>query len=104
LFVYPSLYEGFGLPPLEALQCGLPVIAANSSSLPEVVGDAAILVDPHSSVALEAAMSLVLGSPQLQADLRRRALNRATKFSWEHTATLTAKIYERVLAEAGSAS
>jgi glycosyltransferase involved in cell wall biosynthesis len=94
LFVYPSPYEGFGLP----------VIAANSSSLPEVVGDAEILVDPRSSVALEEAMSLVLGSPQRQANLRRRALDRATKFSWEHTATLTAEIYERVLAEAGSAS
>lgn len=99
LFVYPSLYEGFGLPPLEALQCGLPVIAANCSSLPEVVGDAGILVDPRSSDALAEAITQVLSRPELQAELRQRALRRARQFSWERTAALTAEIYHQMLAE-----
>jgi glycosyltransferase involved in cell wall biosynthesis len=99
LFVYPSLHEGFGLPPLEALQCGLPVIAGRTSSLPEVVGDAGILVDPCSSDAIGEAMACLLASPERRADLCRRGLDRARLFSWERTAELTIAVYERVLAE-----
>ncbi len=83
-FVYPSLYEGFGLPPLEAMQCGLPVITSNVSSLPEVVGDAALTVSPTDADALCQALLRVVESPALRADLSRRALARAELFSW-HT-------------------
>ena len=83
-FVYPSLYEGFGLPPLEAMQCGLPVIISNVSSLPEVVGDAALTVSPIDADALCQALIRVVQSPALRADLSGRALARAALFSW-HT-------------------
>ncbi len=82
VFVYPSLYEGFGLPPLEAMACGIPVISSNSSSLPEVVGDAGLLFEPTDTAALVAALKRVLSDPQLRADLQNRALARAQKFSW----------------------
>ena len=83
-FVYPSLYEGFGLPPLEAMQCGLPVVTSNTSSLPEVVGDAALTVSPTDADALCQALIRVVQSPALRADLSHRALVRAASFSW-HT-------------------
>ena len=83
-FVYPSLYEGFGLPPLEAMQCGLAVITSDVSSLPEVVGDAALTVSPTDADALCQALIRVVQSPALRADLRSRALVRAASFSW-HT-------------------
>lgn len=93
LFVYPSLYEGFGLPPLEAMACGTPVITSDVSSLPEVVGDAALTVPPTDETALAAAMHRVLGHPALRADLRSRGLERARRFSWERTAALTLAAY-----------
>lgn len=82
-FVYPSLYEGFGLPPLEAMQCGLPVITSNQSSLPEVVGNAALLVSPTDSDALCQALSTLINSSSVRAELAQRALDQANLFSWE---------------------
>ena len=88
MFVYPSLYEGFGLPPLEAMQCGTPVITSNVSSIPEVVGDAAITVDPESVDALAEAMERLARDAELRAALRTRGLARAAEFSWAKTADL----------------
>lgn len=84
--VYPSLYEGFGLPPLEAMACGTPVITSNCSSLPEVVGDAALLVDPRSVRELEDALYRMLTDADLSENLRKRGLERAKRFSWEDSA------------------
>ncbi len=85
-FVFPSLYEGFGLPPLEAMACGTPVIASNVSSLPEVVGDAALLVGPHDVDGLSKAMLRVMTEEGLSEEMRRKGLERAKEFSWEATA------------------
>ncbi len=87
--LYPSLYEGFGFPPLESMQCGTPVITSNTTSLPEVVGDAALLVDPHDIAALAAALLRISTDPALRADLRTRGLQRAQHFDWQHTAAAT---------------
>jgi len=94
LFVFPSLYEGFGLTPLEAMSCGTPVVCSNRTSLPEVVGDAALCIDPDNVGEMVDAMYRVLTDSTLSADLRRRSLKRATQFSWEKTATETLKVYE----------
>ncbi len=97
VFVYPSLYEGFGLPPLEAMQCGCCVIAGHTSSLPEVVGDSGILVDPRSHHELQEAMAAMLGSPSKREVARSSGIKQAEKFSWQNTAQLTASVYERVI-------
>lgn len=97
LFVFPSLYEGFGLPVLEAMACGTPVITSNTSSLPEVAGDAALLVDPYNVEEIAAAMRHVLEDSALANDLRERGLEHAKKFSWEKTARQTISVYEKVL-------
>lgn len=97
LFVYPSRFEGFGLPVLEAMACGTPVITTTSSSLPEVAGDAALLVDPDDTDALAAALSRLLDDPQLQATLRVAGLSQALRFSWARTATETAQVYRDIL-------
>jgi glycosyltransferase involved in cell wall biosynthesis len=86
LFVYPSLYEGFGIPPLEAMASGVPVIASNNSSLPEVVGDAGILVDPSEPSELSDAMSRVLRDSGLRKRMARQGRQRAKSFTWERTA------------------
>jgi glycosyltransferase involved in cell wall biosynthesis len=99
--VYPSLYEGFGLPPLEAMACGAPVISSNSSSLPEAVGDAALLVNPTDTAALHAAMQRVLSDPDLRADLSRRALAQARKFSWKKAAEALERVYASLLEKKG---
>jgi glycosyltransferase involved in cell wall biosynthesis len=90
--VYPSLYEGFGLPPLEAMACGTPVITSNTTSLPEVVGDAALLVNPYLEVSLLQAMQQVTEWPQLRAELSARGLERSKLFSWERTAAETEQL------------
>jgi glycosyltransferase involved in cell wall biosynthesis len=96
LFVFPSLYEGFGLPALEALACGTPVVASNVSALPEVVGDAALQVSPLDVEALADAMERLLRDDRLRSDLRERGLERAAQFSWEKAARQTAEVYHRV--------
>jgi len=97
LFVFPSLYEGFGLPPLEAMACGTPVVCSNTSSLPEVVGDAAITVDPYDVEALADAMHRVLSDAALREELRAKGLARAKMFTWEKAARETLAVYEKVL-------
>jgi glycosyltransferase involved in cell wall biosynthesis len=92
-FVFPSLGEGFGLPPLEAMACGAPVVCSDRTSLPEVVGDAAVLVDPEDPGALVAAVRGVLADPARAEDLRRRGIERARGFTWERAAERTAAVY-----------
>lgn len=99
VFVFPSLYEGFGLPPLEAMAAGVPVVTSNVSSLPEVVGDAALLIDPLDASAIADAMARVLRDPALNADLVRRGLERVKAFSWERSVARTRQVYTDVLAE-----
>ena len=92
LFVFPSLYEGFGLPVLEAMNCGVPVACSNISSIPEVIGDAGILFDPYDDEAIADAMRRLLTDPGLLKDCRERGLARARKFAWSATAALTLKV------------
>ena len=94
LFVFPSRYEGFGLPVLEAMACGTPVVCSNASSLPEVAGEAALLVPSDDAPALAAAVESVLGQPTLADQMRAQGLARAKRFSWEETARRTARVYE----------
>jgi glycosyltransferase involved in cell wall biosynthesis len=89
--VFPSLYEGFGLPPVEAMACGCPVAASSAGSLPEVVGDAAILFDPHDPASIAAGALEALARAD---DLRARGLERATRFTWEATARAHDRVYE----------
>ena len=98
VFVYPSLYEGFGLPPLEAMACGAAVIASSASSLPEVVGDAGLLVGPRDDAAIADALHRVLSDRGLRDDLRRRGIARAAEFTWQRTAEATVSVYRDVLA------
>jgi glycosyltransferase involved in cell wall biosynthesis len=98
-FAFPSRYEGFGLPPLEALARGVPTVVANTSSLPEVVGDAALLFPPGDHEALAAALERLLSDEVLRADLSARGLARAARFSWERAAQETLAIYREALAD-----
>jgi glycosyltransferase involved in cell wall biosynthesis len=97
-FVYPSLYEGFGLPPLEALACGTPTITSAAASLPEVVGEAAILVEPRDPAALAAALRRVLVDPALRARLSAAGPPRAATFTWARAAAATRTVYAEALA------
>jgi glycosyltransferase involved in cell wall biosynthesis len=96
VFVFPSLYEGFGLPPLEAMASGTPVITSNASSLPEVVGDAALLVDPYDPDAIADAIRRIVSDETLRADLHRRGLARAKEFSWKQSVARVRRIYDEV--------
>jgi glycosyltransferase involved in cell wall biosynthesis len=94
VFAFPSLYEGFGLPPLEAMACGVAVVASNTSSLPEVVGDAGLLVGPADASGLAAALERVLTDAELAADLRDRGQAQAQRFTWEAAARATLQVYQ----------
>jgi glycosyltransferase involved in cell wall biosynthesis len=92
LFVYPSFFEGFGFPPLEAMRCGVPVIASNNSSLPEIVGDGGILVDPDKPEEIFRAMKEVVNNHKLRETLIKKGLEKSTEFDWKKTAQETLKI------------
>jgi glycosyltransferase involved in cell wall biosynthesis len=97
IFVYPSAYEGFGLPVIEALACGVPTITTNASSLPEAAGDAALLVPPDDSAALAETLARLLSEPSLQAELAERGPKQAARFNWREAARDTAGVYARAL-------
>ncbi len=101
-FVYPSLYEGFGIPPLEAMQCDCPVACSNTSSIPEVVGDAAELFDPHDVDAIRTALERVALSPTRRAELVALGRAQAQRFSWARCASETLAVYRRVLDRSSS--
>ncbi len=96
VLVHPAFYEGFGLTPLEAMACGTPVIVSNSSSLPEVVGDAALLVEPTDVDGLAVAIWRVLSDTALREQMVKKGLQRARSFSWQKTAQETLEIYRRL--------
>lgn len=95
--IFPSLWEGFGLPVLEAMACGIPVITSNLSSIPEVAGDAAILINPYRESEIFGAMNAIVKDSKLRTQLREKGLDRAQSFSWQTTATQTAEILKRYL-------
>ncbi len=95
-FAYPSYFEGFGLPPLEAMSCGAPVLTGNLTSLPEVVGDAGLTVDPFDTGAIAGALARLIDDAALRAELRERGLKRARGFDWRDTARMTLQVYRRV--------
>jgi len=95
-FLFPSRYEGFGLPPLEAMACGTPVVGSDAASIPEVVGDAGVLVDPDDAEGMAGAVIQLAEDPTFHAELRRRALAQAARFSWERTARATLEAYQEV--------
>jgi glycosyltransferase involved in cell wall biosynthesis len=97
VFVYPSKYEGFGIPPLEAMNYGCPVVCSDRASIPEVVGDAGVYFDPDDVEDLRAKLERVATSDELQADLRARGQARLTAFSWDRCAAATAQIYRDVM-------
>lgn len=99
VFVFPSIYEGFGMPVLEAMACGAPVITSDSTSLPEVAGDAALLVEPENVAAVGEALLRVVGDPELRADLRAKGFERVKGFTWDRSAQLTMNLYRSLCAE-----
>ena len=99
LFVFPSLYEGFGLPPLEAMACGTPCVVSNSSSLPEVTGPAALLFNPTSLVSLEDGVIRLLTDPDLYETLREEGLRQSALFPWSRAAEETLAVYRSILDE-----
>jgi glycosyltransferase involved in cell wall biosynthesis len=99
LFVFPSFYEGFGIPPLEAMACGVPVIASDNSSLPEVVGEAAIKIKAEDTAGITKAMIKVLSDPHLASSLRQRGLIQARKFTWEESADKLYKVFKGLVSD-----
>jgi len=98
VFAYPSLYEGFGIPVLEALACGIPTVTSNVSSLPEVAGDAALTIDPYDVAELSAALERLISDDLLRERLRRESVRQAAKFTWAKTAMMTREAYDDALA------
>ncbi|GER86980.1 hypothetical protein KDW_11420 [Dictyobacter vulcani] len=98
VFAFPSFFEGFGIPPLEAMACGAPVITSNTSSLPEVVGDAALQVDPHNIEELTHAILQLLKNEGLREDLRQKGYLRAQQFTWERSAQKMLHVYQQLYA------
>ena len=96
-FVYPSYFEGFGLPPLEAMKCGTPVIVGNRTSVPEVVGDAAELIDPFDVDDLACGIRRVISNEALRTTLKARGLERAKLFDWQQTALKTLEVYKKAV-------
>ncbi len=96
VFAFPSFFEGFGIPPLEAMACGAPVITSNTSSLPEVAGDAALLVDPNDVNALARAILNILGNEQLRAELVKKGYQRVQQYTWAMSARKVLKIYQKM--------
>lgn len=96
VFVYPSLYEGFGLPPLEAMNCKTPVITSNLTSIPEVVGDSGILINPHNIIELESSIVEILNDDSLKDYYGKKGFERAQNFSWQNTAKKTLQAYKKV--------
>jgi glycosyltransferase involved in cell wall biosynthesis len=96
-FVYPSFFEGFGLPPLEAMKCGAPVVVGNRTSIPEVVGDAAIALDPYNEAEISSAIEQVVNDSDLRDKLRVKGFQRAQQFDWQETARRTLSVYEEVV-------
>jgi glycosyltransferase involved in cell wall biosynthesis len=96
VFVFPSFYEGFGVPPIEAMACGAPVITSNTSSLPEVAGDAALLIDPHNTGEIARAMLRVLENEQLRDELRQKGYVRAQHFTWPKSASKMLSVYQQL--------
>lgn len=99
LLVFPSVYEGFGMPVIEAMACGTPVVAAGSASIPEAVGDAGLLFDPQRADVCADRITAVLHDPQISAKMRARGLAHASQFSWEKAGQQTAQVYRRAMAE-----
>jgi glycosyltransferase involved in cell wall biosynthesis len=95
--LFPSLYEGFGLPPLEAMACGTPVVTSNTTSIPEVVGDAAVLINPKSASDIAGALEMVLDSQSTREELIQKGRERAASFTWKRTAAETRKIYDKLV-------
>jgi glycosyltransferase involved in cell wall biosynthesis len=98
-YVLPSLYEGFGMTPVEAMACGTPVITSDNTAMPEATGDAGMLVPATDTAALTAAMERVVGDARLRAEMRRKGLEQAKKFTWEHSAARLKAVIDEILAQ-----
>ncbi|HPX78502.1 MAG TPA: glycosyltransferase family 1 protein, partial [Methanobacterium sp.] len=96
LFVYPCLYAGFGIPPLEAMACGTPVITSNNSSLPEVVDDAGLLINPYNTTELAQSINALISDDETRKKLIKKGLKRSKLFKWSDTAIKTLEIYEQI--------
>ena len=97
VFIFPSFYEGFGFPPLEAMACGIPVIASNTSSIPEIVGDAGILLNANDEDGFASAINQVLTDHKLQQEMRIKGLQKAKEFNWEKNARETLEVYRSLI-------
>ena len=95
-FVYPSYFEGFGIPPLEAMRCGTPTITGNRTCFPEIIGDGGLMVDPFDERAIGEAILKIFLDSKLRAELREKGIRRANLFEWKETARQTLRVYERV--------